>query len=142
MAIYIYKTVDGTLVSYCPNDTDPVASAGTLTANGLTATTGLSPIGPTTIWDAPTKTTKTITAPKSVVSVLAFWQRFTAVEREALEGSYQTGTQAVKNAIGAFRNYIMSVPQVDINDPYIQAKVTQMETVGIIAAGRAAQVLV
>ena len=63
MAIYVYNTATGVLVSYCPNDTDPVAPAATLAANGLTAVSGLPALSPTTQWSATSKTVVTVTAP-------------------------------------------------------------------------------
>lgn len=51
MAIYVYKTADGSLVSYCPNDADPVADAATLAKNGLTVVKGQPALGPTMAWD-------------------------------------------------------------------------------------------
>lgn len=142
MAICVCKNSDGTLVSYCQNDGDPVADAATLAAKGLIAITGQPQIGPTTVWDAATKSVKTIAAPKSIISVPVFWKRFTTVEREAIEGMALTGTAAVKNAIAAFFRYVQSAGSVDCNDAYIVAKVTQLETIGVLAAGRAAQILV
>ena len=62
MAIYIYSTKDGSLYSTCPNDTDPVAPAATLAANGLAAVSGLPPLGPTISWDPVNKTTNTVIA--------------------------------------------------------------------------------
>lgn len=71
----------------------------------------------------------------------AFWQRFTAAEREALENKLATGTQAVKDKISAFRTYVLTGGAVELDDDYIVAAVAQMETAGVIAAGRAAQIL-
>lgn len=142
MAIYVYKIADGSLVSYCPNDTDPVADAATLSKAGLTALTGQPAMSATSAWDATTKAVKAVVGAKSVPSVMLFWQRFTAAEREAIENSYMTSTQAVKNAIGAFFRYVQSAGAVDCNDAYIVAKVQQLETAGIISAGRAVQILV
>jgi hypothetical protein len=70
-----------------------------------------------------------------------FWRRFTAAEREALQDKLATGTQAVKNKLNAFRDYVATGGNVELADDYIIASVTAMETAGIIAAGRAAQIL-
>jgi hypothetical protein len=70
-----------------------------------------------------------------------FWRRFTAAERENLEEKFLTGTQAVKNKVGAFRTYILTGGNVELDDDYIIASVAVMETVGIIGSGRAAVIL-
>lgn len=70
-----------------------------------------------------------------------FIQRFTAAEREALENKAQTGTQGVKDKIAAFKTYIQTGGNVELNDDYIIAVVMQMEAAGVIAAGRAAEIL-
>ena len=70
-----------------------------------------------------------------------FVQRFTAAEREALENKAQTGTQGVKDKIAAFKTYIQTGGNVELNDDYIIAVVMQMEAAGVIAAGRAAEIL-
>ena len=57
MAIYVYRIADGSLYSWCPNDTDPVATPAQLAANGLAAKSGLPPLGPTVGWNAATQTT-------------------------------------------------------------------------------------
>lgn len=70
-----------------------------------------------------------------------FWRRFTSAEREALENKLATGTQTVKDKIAAFRTYVLTGGAVELDDDYIIAAVAQMETAGVIAAGRAAQIL-
>ena len=142
MAIYVYVTATGQLFSYCPNDTDPVAPASVLAANGLTAVSGLPPTDATHTWNPATKTVIAVAARLSVPGLLAFWQRFTQAERESLENLAQTGTQTQKNKLAAFKTYAQAAGSVDCNDPYVQTSVQLLETVGIIAAGRAAQILV
>ena len=70
-----------------------------------------------------------------------FLARFTAGERELLEEKFLTGSQGVKNKIGAFRIYVLTGGNVELSDDYIIASVTAMETAGVLAAGRAAQIL-
>lgn len=67
----------------------------------------------------------------------AFWRRFTVAEREALQGILATGTQGQKNKLNAFRDYVQTGMKVELDDDYIIASVTAMETAGILAAGRA-----
>jgi len=71
----------------------------------------------------------------------AFWQRFTATERESLQDLVATGTQSQKNKLNAFRDYVLNSDAVDLTDPYIVASVTLMEQAGVLTAGRAAAVL-
>lgn len=76
MAIYVYRLSDGSLYSTCPNDTDPVAPANVLAANGLGAVSGLPPLGPTISWNPLTKTTMVtiattpVTAPPFVGTIM------------------------------------------------------------------------
>ncbi len=63
MAIYVYNLSDGSLFSYCPNDTDPVASPERLALNGLAAVSGLPQLSPTVAWNPATHTTRTVTPP-------------------------------------------------------------------------------
>jgi hypothetical protein len=69
------------------------------------------------------------------------WQRFTAAERESLEDLAMTGTASVKKKLAAFKTYVMTGMTVDLDDDYIIASVAAMETAGVIAAGRAAEIL-
>jgi hypothetical protein len=75
------------------------------------------------------------------ITLKAFWQRFTAAEREALQNIVSTGTQAQKNKLNAFRDYLQTGGNVELNDDYVIASVTLMQTAGIIGAGRAAEIL-
>jgi len=71
----------------------------------------------------------------------AFWCRFSVTEREALQGMLATGTQGQKNKLNAFRDYVQTGMRVELTDDYIIASVTLMESVGLIAAGRASAIL-
>ncbi len=71
----------------------------------------------------------------------AFLARFTAAERELLENKLATGTQAVKDKLAAFRFYVMTGGYVELDDDYIVAAVTAMESAGVLSAGRAAEIL-
>lgn len=70
-----------------------------------------------------------------------FWQRFTPAEREALQNLLATGTQAQKNKLNAFRDYLIQGGDVELNDDYVISSVTLMQTAGLIAGGRAATIL-
>ena len=70
-----------------------------------------------------------------------FLRRFTAAEREALEDLAAGGTANVKKKFAAFKTYIQTGGNVELDDNYIIASLTAMEAAGVIAAGRAAQIL-
>jgi hypothetical protein len=89
MAIYVYSPTTGALVSYCPNDTDPVAPAATLAANGLTAVSGLPVLSPATQWGATSKIVVTVTAPVAPnnLPTYEFIMLFTPTEHAAIVAS-------------------------------------------------------
>jgi hypothetical protein len=70
-----------------------------------------------------------------------FWRRLTVAEREALQNILATGTQNQKSKLNAFRDYVLTGGNVELDDDYIVASVSAMETAGVIASGRAAQIL-
>lgn len=67
----------------------------------------------------------------------AFWKRFTTTERENLQNILATGTQAQKNKLNAFRDYLQTGGMVELNDDYIINSVNLMETANVIGSGRA-----
>jgi hypothetical protein len=71
----------------------------------------------------------------------AFWRRFLPAERESLQNILATGTQGQKNKLNSFRDYVQTGMLVELDDDYIIASVTLMETAGILAAGRAQVIL-
>ncbi len=150
MAIYIYRNSNGSLISWIPDNltiaqaqaAGQLATNGQLNASGLTAVDGLPVLDATHIWDQGTHTVVSVTAPKSIVQLKTFWQRFTDTERESIEDLAMTGTAGQRKAVMAFFRYVQSAGAVDCNDSYIQAKINQLETIGTIAPGRAAQILV
>lgn len=70
-----------------------------------------------------------------------FLRRFTAAEREALEDLAATGTATVKKKLSAFKTYLNTGGNVELNDDYIIASLSAMEAAGVIANGRAAVIL-
>lgn len=75
------------------------------------------------------------------ISLKDFWRRFTVAEREALQNILATGTQNQKNKLNAFRDYLLQGGDVELNDDYVIASVTTMESANVIGNGRAAQIL-
>jgi len=79
MAIYVYVTATGALYSYIPDNvtvaqaqaSGQLASAAALTASGLTAIGGLSPLSATIQWNPATLTTSTVLSPPSTEAIAA-----------------------------------------------------------------------
>jgi hypothetical protein len=97
-----------------------------------------SRVGPGWIWDG-----SVLIAPASTASLTLrdFWRRFTVAEREALQGILATGTQIQRNKLNAFRDYLAAGGNVELADDYVISSLVAMESAGIIAAGRASQIL-
>jgi hypothetical protein len=128
----VWRTADGALVS-----TGTVL--GSPLPGGLSSTDFGTP--QTGLWNAATHVFDAAPVLKSVLTLRQFWDRWTTAEREALMNLQQTGTQAQKNKLYAFKDYVHDAGLVDCNDAYIQTSVNLAETAGIIGAGRAAVIL-
>jgi hypothetical protein len=136
MAIYVYQISTGQLASYCPNDTDPVASAQVLAANGLTAVSGLSQLGPTVVWDPVNKTTKAVVAPTpaNVVNTFDFLMAFTAAELAAIRASADNNVQQFLFALQVTQG-------VNLNAASISNALTYLVNHGLLTAPRATAIL-
>lgn len=88
-----------------------------------------------------------VLAPDSQVTRLAFRNRFTAAEKVALEMASldnPAGTLAQRQQAAALRVYladVASVSFVDLSRPDTRAGVQQLEALGLLAVGRALQIL-
>ncbi len=136
MAIYVYKIADGTLVSWCQNDTDPVASPAQLAAQGLTSVSGLPPLGPTVAWNPATHTTITVVAPTpaNVIDTFDFIMAFTPVELAAIRAS---GNNTVQQFL-----FAMQVTQgVNLNHTTITNALNGLVTLSLLTAPRATAIL-
>ena len=86
-------------------------------------------------------------APGSHVTRLAFRNRFTAAEKVALEMASldnPAGTLAQRQQAAALRVYLADVASasfVDLSRPDTRAGVQSLEAAGLLAAGRALQIL-
>jgi hypothetical protein len=128
----VWKTVGGDLVSVG-------TEVGSLPP-GLSVT-DMGEQQPSGVWNNVTHTFDPEVTLKAVLTLKAFAQRFTVAEREALFDMQQNGTAAQKKKLGSFKDYLQSCQGADLNDAYIQASVALMESAGVVAAGRAAQIL-
>lgn len=136
MAIYVYSVATGALVSWCPNDTDPVASTAQLTAAGLAAVSGLPALGPTVAWNPATHTTITVTAPTppNIINTFDFIMAFTPAELAAIRA-------ASNSAIQQFL-FAMQVTQgVNLNSATISNSLNFLVAQTLLTAPRAAAIL-
>jgi hypothetical protein len=137
MAIYVYEIATGVLVSWCPNDTDPVADPATLAANGLASVSGLPALGPTVAWNPSTKTTQTVAAPTPALNVTAaqFVMLFTPAETAAIRASTDPNVQHWLFALSVS-------PLVNLNDTtVIQPGLQYLVAQNLITSARMAQIV-
>lgn len=133
MALYVYRVSDGTLISWSPNDTDPVASDAALAANGFAKVTGLLPLDNTHSWDAPTHSVVVVAfTPIRYLSVFDFANRFTAAELAAVRASANAGVQ----------KFVFMLPlainqTIDLNSPVITQVMTLLVAQGLLTQARA-----
>lgn len=82
--------------------------------------------------------------PQRIVSKLVFITRFTDTERRDLFGFslYATAkTEAQRMRVAAFVWYLTFLDMVNLDDTSITAGMSYLETVAVLAPGRAAQIL-
>lgn len=138
MALYVFKQSDGTLVSWSPNDTDPVASDAVLAANGLAKLTGLPSLDSTHAWNTITKTVSVVVAPTPVNSIpLVNWFfRFTGAELVAIRASTDPNIQKFM-----FLAVLSNNQTIDVNMSIVQNAVNLMVSLGLLTAPRATVIL-
>lgn len=93
-------------------------------------------------WDAATRGIVPRT-PMRFVSKYVFIQRFTDAERRVLFGFSldSTKTEAQRKLVVAIVWYLTFLDTINLDDASIAAGMAYLETVGVLAAGRAAQIL-
>lgn len=144
MAIYIFKTADGTLVSYIPESvtiaqaqaSGQLASSATLTANGLSAIDGQPAIDSTHAWSAASKTAITVTAPTpaNLIDTFDFIMAFTAAELAAIRASADNNVQQFLFALQVTQG-------VNLNHTTITNSLTYLVNHGLLTAPRATAIL-
>lgn len=136
MAIYVCQITGGALVSYCPDDTDPVADSATLAAKALEAHTGLPALDATHQWDAATKSVVTVSAATlpNLVPAFDFIQCFTGAEAAAIKAS--TDPLVIR-----FLLMLSVTQQIDLNSATVQNGVGYLASIGLIAQARVPQIL-
>jgi hypothetical protein len=136
MAIYVYEDATGVLVSYCPDDADPVASAADLQAKGLVAVSGLPALDQTHAWDAATRSVIVVEAPRlpRYLSTGLYILRFTTEEFVAITTNQDPDVMRMMYALG-------HTTQVDLNDHVVIDGANMLVAKGLLAADRVAVVL-
>lgn len=136
MAYYaVYETSTGILKSQGSVIANPLPA-------GLTAVDIVNPPAENTVWDTATHAFVPKPSPRILLKV-DFIQRFTIAERKEMFG-YAHGTTytvAQQKNLASFMRYLDFLDRIPIDDAGIQQGTNYLETVGILAAGRAAQVL-
>ena len=126
----VYESATGRLVS--------TASDPSLIANPLPSGLGVKEVaepGARAVWDEQALVFVEAQVPR-VMTRLEFLRRFTAAERIATRAA-AVGNPAVADML-ALQD---AASYIDLDDPDTQAGVAYLESLGIITAGRAAQVL-
>jgi|SRR5579871_3782599 len=136
MALYVYNVASGALVSWCPGDTDPVASDSHLAANGLAVVTGLPAIDATHAWDTVSKTIVVVAAPiiPRLIITAKWILRFTAAEFSAISAS----TDPV---VLQFMYALNHTTDLDLNDPSTMQGVNYMVSIGLLQSARVAAIM-
>jgi hypothetical protein len=136
MALYVYETATGRLVSWGPSDDTPVASDEVLLERGYSKATGLAALDETHAWDEATKTVVVVPAPvyPRDIPTSRFVLAFTPTELEAVRNSSDPIVKQLWIAATV-------VPEVDMNRQSTIDGVGYLELIGLIGEGRAAQIL-
>lgn len=135
MYFVLYNTITGDLVSQ-----------GTVVANsvpvGLTVQDIINPPADNTIWNTASRSFVVRPSPR-IIPKSDFLQRFTIAERKEMFGfSYgSTYTPDQQKNLAALMRFIDCLDRIDLDDAAIQQGVPYLETMGIVAVGRAALVL-
>lgn len=125
------------------SDTGVLYSVGEVLGNPLHEGLEAIEVGkerPEGVWNTEKRIFEPAPVVKPTLSLKELQDRFTKEEREALFG-VQSSALLEKLQLGAFQKYIEYAGGADLNDPYIIESVQLMETAGVIAQGRAAEIL-
>lgn len=131
----LYETATGRLLSIGSVVADPLPE-GTAVVEYAER-----PDQTTQVWDEATHDfVQRASVPPSLTRI-DFIRRFTVAERESLKEMLLNGTATQKRKVGAFVDYLGYDDDVYLGDQYIIDSVNLMESAGVLAAGRAAEVL-
>lgn len=135
----VYRTSDGELIS----TGTAVASAEKLAARGYAfIEIGFQPPLPGKQWDKAARNFVDVAVPLGNIPLFDFWMRFTQQEREALSDAARNDNRpAVRKRLRAFLDVMQTLQTVPLDAPFVRDELNAAETVNLIGAGRAAQIL-
>jgi hypothetical protein len=144
MAIYVYQTTSGVLVSWIPEDltiaqaqaNGQLASNAQLAAAGNSAVDKLPPLDDSHAWDPATKTVITVTppVPANLLNSFDFIMAFTAAELAAIRNSADNNIQQFL--------YAMEVTQgINLNHNTIKNSLQYLVNKGLLTQARANAIL-
>lgn len=93
------------------------------------------------VWSPKRRSFDTAPVAKGALSLKEFLDRFTPGEREVWWKFSADGDMNKKYSLGSFRSYLDAAGAVDLGDPYVVNAVQSMESAGVLAAGRAVEIL-
>lgn len=144
MAIYVYQTSTGNLLSWCPDSltvaqaqsSGQVASDAYLTANGLTAVDSLPALDSTHQWSSASKTVIVVTAPTpaNVIDTFDFIMAFTPTELAGIRASTDNNVQQFLFALQVTQG-------VNLNHTTIQNALTYLVNHSLLTQPRANTIL-
>lgn len=135
MYFVIYNTTTGELVSQGTVISSSIPA-------GFTAQDIVNPPTDNTIWNSASRSFVQRAASR-IISKYEFIQRYSLAERREMFGFMHgsTYTTAQQKNIASFMRYLDFLDRVDLDDIAIQQGVNYQESISMIGAGRAAQVL-
>jgi hypothetical protein len=137
MAQYVYVTATGQLYSWTPGDTDPVAPAAILAANGMTVVSGLPALSDTEVWSQEQKTvvSQAAPAPTNNMPTYQFIMLFTPTEHAAIVASTDPKVQQWLMAL-------QFTPTVNLNDAtFIAPGIEYLVSINLLTQANAALIL-
>src|SRR5271156_4506631 len=136
MALYVYTIATGALVSWCPFDTDPVAPAGQLVAQGMRMVKGLPVLDATHVWSPTQLTVVTQAAPVLPIWIptYQFIMLFTPAEHASISASSDPKVTQFMRAMSVSQ-------QINLNDPLVQGGVAYLVTINLLTQTNATLIL-
>lgn len=133
----LYATTGGAFLALTDNHLDPLPAGYSAKSVGT-----VKPDLDAYQWD-PSTLGLVPRTPQRLISKYVFIQRFTDAERRVLFGFSldSTKTEAQRKLVTAFVWYLTFLDSINLDDASIVAGVQYLETIGVLTAGRAAQIL-
>ena len=132
MALYVYNTLTGALVSWCPGDNDPVADDALLAANDLAVVRGLPALDETHAWNVSTKTVIVVAAPvrPNIVTTADWVMQFTPAEFAGIRASSDPAVQH-------FLFALTIAPTINLNSKMVVDGLGYLVLIGLLTSERA-----